>query len=238
MDRLWIKTGIDFIFPENLYCACCGDTIDRRTRIHSLCDKCIEKITWVSDNPYASFMDGFAFDELYTCCIYGYYPRQMIQKLKFKGEGYLARPMAKLMAERVLLSYGNDIEKVKRSYDCVCCVPSTKEKKLERGYNQAELLAKFTAKELGLPFEDLLIKPAETPPVRLAGKLERQAILEGAFEISPKAGALEGKRVLLIDDVLTTGSTAGEAALTLRAAGCSRVGVCVFASGNGMVKRN
>ncbi len=183
-------------------------------------------------------MDDLAFDELSSCCIYGYYPRQMIQKLKFRGEGYLARPMAKLMAERVLLSFGNDREKVRSAFDCICCVPSAKEKQLERGYNQAELLAKFTAKELGIVFEDLLTKPCETPSVRLAGRRERQAILEGAFRVSPKAGSLIGKRVLLVDDVLTTGSTAGEAARTLKAAGCSRVDALVFASGNGMIMRN
>ena len=225
---------INFIFPENLYCACCGDSIDRRTRIHSLCDSCIKKISWISDNPYASSMDDLAFDELYSCCIYGYYPRQMIQKLKFRGEGYLARPMSKLMAERVLLSFGNDREKVRSAFDCICCIPSAKEKQLERGYNQAKLLAVFTAKELGMPFEELLTKPEETPSVRLAGRWERQAILEGAFRISKNASSLIGQRVLLVDDVLTTGSTANEAALTLKAAGCSRVDVLVFACANGM----
>ncbi|MBR0416342.1 MAG: ComF family protein [Firmicutes bacterium] len=223
---------LDFIYPENLYCSCCGDAIDRKTRIHSLCDKCIKKITWVSDNPYESSMDDMAFDELYTCCIYGYYPRQMIQKLKF-GEGrYLAKPLGKLMAERVLLSFGGDREKLKKSYDLVSFVPMAKEKQSGRGYNQAKLLAKSMAKELDLPMEDLLEKPKETPSMRLADKYERRTMLKGAFKVK-KTAELKGKKVLLADDVLTTGSTANEAAMELKKAGCSFVGIAVFASGNG-----
>ncbi len=223
---------LDFIYPENLYCACCGDVIDRKTRIHSLCDKCIKKIRWVSDNPYESSMDDMAFSELYTCCIYGYYPRQMIQKLKF-GEGrYLARPMGMLMAERTALSLGS-CEAVAKAYDCVTFVPASKEKMRERGYNQSYLLAKVIAKELGLPLEELLIKPKETPSVRLAGRYERRTMLEGAFKLRKGARA-QDKRVLLVDDVLTTGSTANEAAKTLKAAGCKRVDAVVFASGNGV----
>ena len=241
-----IRSLPDLIYPDNLYCACCGDAIDRRTREHSLCDKCIEKITWVSDNPYASYMDDLAFDELFACCLYGYYPRKIIQKLKFGEARYLARPLAKLMAERVMLYYG-DMEIVRRSFDCVTYIPSSKEKLQSRGYNQAQLLAKYVSKELGLALEDLLIKPKETAPVRLAGKEERKLILEGAFEMDPDAQLaghrlkgdlpLKGVRILLVDDVLTTGSTASEAALTLKNAGCAFVGVLVFASGNGMVQR-
>ena len=237
----------DLLFPENLYCACCGDTIDRKTRVHSLCDKCIKMINWISDNPYASSMDDLAFDDLFSCCIYGYYPRQMISKLKFQGAGYLARPMAKLMAERILLSYGNNLNELKRDFDCISFVPSSKEKMSKRGYNQAQLLAKYLSKELDIELADLLLKPKETPPARLAGKRERKEILVGAFSLDPNAGIkgrrlkgnlpLKGLRIILVDDVLTTGSTASEAAFTLKDAGCSYVAVSVFACGNGMISR-
>ena len=141
--------------------------------------------------------------------------------------------MAKLMAERLLLSFGNSREEIRRSFDLICFVPSTKEKMLERGYNQAYLLAKYLSKELEIPVASLLRKVKDTPPARLAGRLERRDLLEGAFAISGESASVEGKSILLADDVFTTGSTANEAALTLKAAGCSRVSVIVFASGNG-----
>ena len=229
-----LKKLPDLVYPENLYCACCGDLIDRKTRIHNLCDSCIEKITWISDNPYSSSMNDFAFDDLFSCCIYGYYPRQMIVKLKFHNARYLAKPMAKLMAERVLLSFGGSREKIQKSFDCISYIPVSKEKLKTRGFNQAQLLAKYLSRELDLPLKSLLIKPRETPSVKLAGKNERMDILKGAFEIDPRAKNISGLRVLLADDVLTTGSTANEAALTLKNAGCKTICIAVFASGDGL----
>ena len=248
----------DLIYPENLYCACCGDMIDRRKSIHGLCTGCIGKITWVSDNPYESSMDDFSFDRLHVCCIYGYLPRQIVHRFKFKGARYLAKPLAKLIAERVLADFGNDIEKLRASYDCVSFIPSSEKREKSRGYNQSRLLALYTAKELGLPVYRLLIKPKETPSARTAGRQERRSILAGAFLWDPGKDGLPGDRlarlfgakkkeapsgasavsfrklrVLITDDVLTTGSTASEAAKTLKEAGCLKVGVAVFASGNG-----
>lgn len=232
-----LKALPDFLFPENLYCACCGDSIDRKTRIHCLCDRCIKKIQWISDDPYLSEGEDLAFDGLFSCCLYGYFPRQMVFKLKFKGARYLARPLAKLIADRVLLSFAGDYGEVKDSFDLVSFIPCSKERYLERGYNQAELLAKYVSKELEIPMKTLLLKPKETPSMRLAGRNERKTILENAFMISKKAEDLKGKRILLIDDVLTTGSTASEAARTLKDAGCKSVHVAVFASGTGPLGR-
>jgi len=243
MAKRLYGAAADLLFPENMYCACCGDVIDRKTRIHSLCDNCIEKIQWISDNPYASSMDDFSFDDLFSCCIYGYYPRQMIHKLKFSGARYLAKPMGKLLAERMLLACGGNRERLRASYDCISYIPCTAEKQRSRGYNQAKLLAKYTASELGIPLEDLLIKPVDTPSVRLAGRYERRTMLEGAFSPSPKylsrdcPAPFSGKRVLLVDDVFTTGSTVNEAALTLKNAGADKIDVLVFACGSGFQNR-
>ena len=220
------------IYPENLYCLCCGDTIDPKTRIHSLCDKCIKEISWVSDNPYSSSMNDYSFDELFVCCIYGHRSKQMVETLKFRNGRYAAKPMAKLIAERVELSFCGSRENVCKNYDCISFIPMTKEKQQRKGYNHAQLLAKYTAKELGLPLADLLKKPSETPPVKLAGRNERKLILEGAFELRDPLPSPH-LRVLLIDDVFTTGATANEAAAVLKRAGCSKVGIAAFASGSG-----
>ena len=220
------------VYPENLYCASCGDMIDRRTRIHGLCDRCIEKIEWISDDPYASSLNDLSLDALLSCCIYGYYPRRIVHRLKFEEARYLARPLGRLMAERALLEYGGSKETLQETFSCVSYIPSSKKKLRERGYNQAQLLAKYVSKELGLPLKELLIKPEETRSARLSGKIERGFILEGAFRAVTREEIPE--RVLLVDDVLTTGATMSEAARTLRAAGCKKVTALVFACGTGL----
>ena len=215
-------------YPENIYCACCGDSMEGTTRIHGICDKCAGKIRWISDNPFRSSMDEFAFDELLACCIYGWYPRQIIHRFKLGGCTYLARPLGKLLAERIRMSAAPE------DFDGVCFIPSAPEKLARRGYNQARLLAEEAAKELGLPLLPVLQKPHDTASMRLSSGSARRTMLDDAFQIDPALQKrIEGARLLLVDDVLTTGSTTDEAARTLKAAGCKTVCVAVFASSTG-----
>ena len=111
-------------------------------------------------------------------------------------------------------------------------MPCTKAKKKKRGYNQAELLAKYAAKELGLPvLTDVLVKQKETPSMRLSTGEERRNLMQGVFAVDQNACAgLLGADILLVDDVLTTGSTADACALELKAAGVRTVSVLCFAS--------
>lgn len=226
LDPAWANALLDLIYPENLYCACCGDAIERTTRIHCICDKCAGEINWINDNPFESSMDDFSFDALLACCIYGYLPRQIIHKLKLGGRTDLAKPVGRLMAERVRMEGDAD-------FDEICFIPSSREKLQKRGYNQAQLLAKEVSRRLGIPLAAYLIKPAETASMRLSSGEERRTMLEGAFAVDPEKGSPKNKKILLVDDVLTTGSTANEAARILKIEGAKSVCVLVFASSAG-----
>lgn len=184
-------------------------------------------IQWVSDNPLESRMDEFAFDDFLMCCVYGFAPRKIISKLKFEGANYLAKPLAKLMAEQS--------SRFNESFDAVCFIPSSKEKLAKRGYNQSELLARHIAKSLGLPLLNALQKPAETKSLRLSSGRERQGIISGAFELNNKCEIKKGSVLLLVDDVLTTGSTASEASRILHYGGAAKVCVLVFAGPSGVM---
>jgi predicted amidophosphoribosyltransferase len=95
-----------------------------------------------------------------------------------------------------------------------------------RGYNQSEWLAEGMACDLGLPVGRWLVRTRDTrPQVGLSGA-ERLENVHGAFVGSPEAG---GKRILLVDDVATTGATAKDAARALKAAGAISVGLLTFA---------
>ena len=214
---------LDLVFPQNIYCLCCGDTMES-SRVHGICDKCAEKINWLDHDPFRASLEDFAFDHVLSCCVYGFYPRKIMHDLKLHGKPYIARSIGPLMAEKALMEGGE--------YTALVPVPCTKSKKKKRGYNQAELLAKYAAKELCLPvWTDVLIKKIETPSMRLSTGEERRNLMQGVFAVDQNTCAkLRGADILLVDDVLTTGSTADACALTLKAAGAKTVSVLCFAS--------
>ena len=142
--------------------------------------------------------------------------KKSIHRLKFYGRKGLAKPMGKLMAETA--------RDTGVSFDAVTWVPMTGKKRKQRGYDQSELLAKAAAKELGLPCLPLLKKVRENQTQHeLSGK-QRWLNVKNAYRAGQGA---QGKVLLLIDDIVTTGATVSECAKTLYAAGAKTVtGVC------------
>lgn len=110
-------------------------------------------------------------------------------------------------------------------YDLVTWVPLSRRRLRERGYDQARLLARSTARELGLPLTPTLHKQRNTQPQSGTGDAaKRRANIAGAYRM--KQGAdVTGKRVLLMDDIVTTGATLSECARVLGKAGAEQV-VC------------
>jgi ComF family protein len=116
--------------------------------------------------------------------------------------------------------------------DIVTSVPLSKRRLRLRGYNQAELLAKTIAHGLGLPYQELLVRKRHVKEQSRLKREERLTNVLGAF--APIDGLdLGGKRVLLVDDVLTTGATTSECSRALLKAGASSVYVLTMARGTG-----
>lgn len=116
--------------------------------------------------------------------------------------------------------------------DLVTWVPIHPRKLKLRGYNQAELLAKALSFNLGLPCMDLLSKKKETKPQSKLNREERLKNILGVFEPKPSIMVF-GKRILLVDDVITTGATASECARVLKKMGAEKVYVLALARGTG-----
>ncbi len=152
--------------------------------------------------------------------------RAAIHALKYGGRTVVAGPLAGLLAEAgPRLLGGVPRERV----DALVPVPLHRGRLAERGFNQAELLARPCARRWGMPvLSRALVRTRHTRP---------QAELEGAARHDNVAGAFAvvrsrevvGRRLLLIDDVLTTGATAAAAARALRYGGAAEVGVLVLA---------
>ncbi len=163
---------------------------------------------------------GFAFSGWRAGCAYSGLGREMVLSLK-SAERTFARPLAGMMLDAA----GNDPEYL--APDAVTWVPSEKRKIAARGYNPAELLAIEFTRLTGRPARELLSKTRATPDQDAVSREERWRNVAGCFSVPP--GAAVPTRVLLIDDVLTTGATADSCARALLSAGAQTVYIMVAA---------
>ena len=161
-----------------------------------------------------------------TVCLadYGFPWDGLIAELKFHGRTALAGALAPGLARAVA-------EAGEPGVDLVVPLPLSAERLAQRGYNQAWELARRTAALLALPARsDLLSRPIATAVQHELDRAARQRNLRGAFMVEAAGrSALQGLRVALVDDVMTTGATVREAAATLRRAGAAAVDVWVLA---------
>jgi predicted amidophosphoribosyltransferase len=107
-------------------------------------------------------------------------------------------------------------------------MPTTPKRERRRGYNQAGLLAEGVASELGLPLKPLLIRTLDRRSQIKLEPSQRRANVSGVFAPHPAMGVISGTSVVLVDDVLTTGATASEAATLLIGQGASSVHLATF----------
>lgn len=151
---------------------------------------------------------------------YTSWAKEIIGLFKYRGREGLADPLGRMMAKVVVEQYPRP--------SLITFVPLHPARLAERGFNQAELLAQVIAKKLYLPYEEMIVRTKETPPQSKRARHERLLAMKGVFSFA-FANSLIGKRVLLVDDVYTTGSTLGECATLLRSAGASQVYAVTFA---------
>jgi ComF family protein len=122
------------------------------------------------------------------------------------------------------------LEELKWDADIVTCVPMHKVDKRKRGYNQSQIIAEIIADRVGIKFDETLQKTKQTPHQAGLDRGKRMTNLRGAIEARGRT-EIEGKKIILIDDVYTTGSTADVCAEALYSAGAANVKVVTFASG-------
>lgn len=108
--------------------------------------------------------------------------------------------------------------------DALVPMPLHPRRRRERGYNQALLLAEALSQTISVPVEELLRRTRPTRPQWALGRDERRVNLEGAFALAATPDRVEGRRLLLIDDVCTSGSSFEACAQVLNAAGAAWIG--------------
>lgn len=211
-------------------CELCGEVIEFNER---RCQSC-NKLTKIKP-PYCEYC-GYSKDDCvckkhkneYKQIVAPYYYENSVvsavHNLKNRDMPFLAKGHAKQMADVILQTYG-DV-----NFDYITFVPFRPLHKLKRGFNQAELLANELSKYINAPCVCLLKKVRYTGVQHKKTKQQRQAGVFGAFDVCKDyKNKLNGKTVLLVDDVKTTGSTLNECAKMLKIYSANAVYCASFA---------
>lgn len=233
--RLALSRMLDFALPPR--CPGCGAIT---AEPHRFCLDCWRRLAFLGEPccvrcglPFAFAGEGEcgrclaeppAFERLRAAVAYGEVSRQVALRLKYSGRPGLAATLAHFML-RHLAPGGGEGETL------LVPVPLHRWRIWARGYNQAALIASALSRRSGLPAElDLLRRRRATPPLRGLGRRERALAVRGAFEVPPAARPrLAGRRLVLVDDVYTSGATASACARALKRAGAASVEVLCWA---------
>ena len=196
---------LDLLYPPK--CVFCRKLLAKHE--HGWCGACEKKIPYYDDKRTG---DYFAF------CVapleYRDDVREAIHRFKFSGLDCYAETFAPLVAES-LAYHGVQA-------DVLTWAPVSRARKRERGYDQAEALCRSLFQLLGIPAVALLVKTVDNKAQSSLDSLQRKANVLGVYG-AQNAEALIGKRVLLVDDVITTGATLSECSRVLLTAGAKEV---------------
>ncbi len=233
---------LDVMFPSNIYCISCGSLIDS-SRAYALCDSCMLRFHWAGLKTCAKcgkiLQDNYrhelcydcreydrSFDKGFTCLQYGLLERGVLMDYKYKGKSYIGQKLGDILYDRM---GAEDIE-----YDLIVPVPMHLKSQNTRGYNQAQIMAARLAERKNmLCASELLVRTRKTAPMKGLGAIERYENLKNVFAVSPKNHyTIAGRRILLVDDIFTTGSTLDACSRVLKDAGADRVYVLTVACGD------
>ena len=233
-----LRALLDFALPPR--CPACGQIV---AEPHAFCLGCWQSLSWLGEPccarcglPFeygspgedvecgACLADPPRFARLRSAVAYGDTARKVALKLKYGGRPSVAETLARFMARQIGRPERTDSA-------LLVPVPLHRWRIWTRGYNQAGLIATALSKRTAIPTElDLLRRVRPTPPLKGLNLRERALAVRGAFEIRDGGRAkLEGKRVILVDDVFTSGATADACIRVLQRAGAASVEMICWA---------
>ena len=229
---------LDSLFPRDIKCIFCGDELTRESE-NSTCNKCLKSLPFIkrkcqrcggemhlglgnickncklNNHNFVQARSVFNYDEGVT---------KVIHMLKYRGKLYLAKPMSKFMAQELAIW---DV-----SPDMITAVPLHKNREKERGYNQSRLLAENIAKYVKLPYVEIVDKIVDNPSQTQLGYEKRRENVKGVYKLKPNIRRkIKGKKILIVDDIFTTGATVDELSKVLLDGGASEIFVLTFAQG-------
>jgi ComF family protein len=229
--RTCVRWVLDFALPPR--CSGCGTIV---AEVHSFCPDCWKQIEFLGESGCATCGLPLQATEASTCgvCLarppriartraavaYDELSRSLAIRLKYGRKVAIARTMARYMAPLIAAEEGDRL---------LMPVPLHRTRLWQRGFNQSALVAGELSRRLNIRSEPFALRRSRrTPPLKGMTPLQRRKTVAGAFRVTDKT-AVAGKTVILIDDVLTTGSTAEACARALKKAGAARVELITWA---------
>ena len=200
----FLSSLLNLVFPK--LCVCCGGSLMEGEE--NICLTCLYSLPRLAKQDYTDnrimdlFLGRVKLEKAFSWCMFEKQTsvQNILHHIKYKDKDYLARQMGEIIA-REMPDFFADI-------DAIVPVPLHKKKQKIRGYNQSQAIACGVQKVVGLPiFSKLLTRTRFSETQTHKNKEERWKNTQGLFSLEPNEG-FEGKHLLLIDDVLTTGSTA------------------------------
>ncbi|MDY6910980.1 MAG: ComF family protein [Chloroflexota bacterium] len=210
---------LDLIFPRKcvgcgmegeFLCVSCAETLPRLEL--PFCDRCGIPITQ-GHLCHKCLKSPFVIDGIRSLFLHEGLARDAVHSLKYNNLKALGPTLAKFMAE--FLEFGN------LSFDLLAAVPMHSKRMRKRGYNQADLLVDELSRLVRLPVaRGTLVRLRDTPSQVSLGAEDRRHNMQGAFRCYD---SLQDRKVLLVDDVCTTGATLNACAVALKEAGAASV---------------
>ncbi len=199
---------MNLLFPPQ--CILCGTFLKEQEQ--DLCHHCrTDSPEYPNRKENRQFLDSFTAVWYYEGMV-----RRSLLRYKFYNARSFANGYGRLLAMKLLQSHPE-------GFDCLTWVPVSPLRKFTRGYDQVELIAKAVGAELGMVPVPLLKKVRHNRPQSgLSDPATRRANVLGAYQVRNQE-AVSGKKILLLDDILTTGATAGECARVLLTSGAKEV---------------
>jgi ComF family protein len=225
------------VFPDD--CRVCGDPLKEVSRV-PVCSRCLHDpaplaAEFFCADCHAAFLNRAPLDENGRCTLcrlgltaydsaYSFGPyegslRKLVHLFKYSGMKPLAKPFGQFMTRAL----PRDLE-----FDAVVPMPLHWRKRWTRQFNQAELLAAEVARRWGIPLHNAVKRVKSTSPQAGLTNAKRRQNVSAAFAVRRNRD-LDGLRILLVDDVLTTGATASACARVLKRAGARQVTVLTLA---------
>ena len=206
-----------FLFPPR--CPVCKEIVNER---YQLCQSCAEKILRLDFSPEVPL----PIKKVLRVARYREGLQPLLHKLKFDNNLNVLPALKKILDD---VSSREEMLNFLDGIDLAVPVPLHAERFKERGFNQTEkIFENFLAKK-NIPLKKILIRRVATPKLYKFGKAERQKILRGVFA-AKEIIDLRGKKILIVDDIFTTGTTVSECAKVLKQLGAEKIFVLALSS--------